>query len=444
MYLCIYRSIYLSIDRSIYLSIYLSRYLSIHRAVSLSIYLSIDLAPRASSFFSMQKNDGCRSAHGIIFLRRQTVVRWVRKKHNDARDNFGTCCRVRSAARKNTRFIQSGAAKPAPVLCALEKNCDAESGRRTDGPEETPSTVAPWVRKKKHHSRDNFGSNTGTCCRVRSAARRNTRFIQSGAAKPAPRLCAWRNTATQKADAAPMGQKKHHPCGVRTRSPATTRSPAKRSNWIAAMHLLKAKTICFHCPETSLSQFHFGMLPLRVMVFTVFPESRRYARRSFSASVRIRMGHVLCSCKIFRTKIASAATRCFLKHSHSATLSPRASSKSIAFSGGGSVLVRHRCVEAALREHARQRLQSQAPVLHFSGAMPAGSCLFAMAVTVAGRKTTPPERGCLQFPCFVMLVRRVVYVTWDRTMRSIVQNHENHALSRKIKGPDNPTCYQLL
>ena len=96
----------------------------------------------------MQKNDGCRSAHGIIFLRRQTVVRWVRKKHNDARDNFGTCCRVRSAARKNTRFIQSCAAKPAPVLCALEKNCDAESGRRTDGPEETPSTVAPWVRKK--------------------------------------------------------------------------------------------------------------------------------------------------------------------------------------------------------------------------------------------------------------------------------------------------------
>ena len=150
IYLCIYRSIYLSIDRSIYLSIYLSRYLSIHRAASLSIYLSIDLAPQASIFFSMQKNHGCRSAHGIIFLRRQTVVRWVRKKHNDARDNFGTCCRVRSAARKNTRFIQSGAAKPAPGLCALEKNCDAESGRRSDGPEETPSTVAPWVRKKKN------------------------------------------------------------------------------------------------------------------------------------------------------------------------------------------------------------------------------------------------------------------------------------------------------
>ena len=287
-YLSIHRavllSIYLSIDRSIYLSIYLSRYLSIHRAVLLSIYLSIDLAPRASSVFSMQKNDGCRSAHGIIFLRRQTVVGRVRKKHNDARDNFGTCCRVRSAARKNTRFIQSGAAKPAPVLCALEKNCDAESGCRTDGPEETPSTVAPWVRKKNHHSRDNFGSNTGTCCRVRSAARRNTRFIQSGAAKPAPRLCAWRNAATQKADAAPMGQKKHHPCGVRTRSPATTRSPAKRSNWIAAMHLLKAKTICFHCTETSLSQFHFGMLPLRVMVFTVFPELQ--IRTAFPLGVR--------------------------------------------------------------------------------------------------------------------------------------------------------------
>ena len=136
---------------------------------------------------------------------------------------------------------------------------------------------------------------------------------------------------------------------------------------------------CSHCGSWYLQSF----------------QSRRYARRSFSASVRIRIGHVLCSCKIFRTKIASAATRCFLKDSHSATLSPRASSKSIAFSGGGSVLVRHRCVEAALREHARQRLQSQAPVLHFSAAMPAGSCLFAMAVTVAGRKTTPPERGCL-------------------------------------------------
>ena len=62
----------------------------------------------------------------------------------------------------------------------------------------------------------------------------------------------WRQIAMQKADAAPMGQKKHHPCGVRTRSPATTRSPAKRNNWIAAMHLLKAKTICFTCNELPL------------------------------------------------------------------------------------------------------------------------------------------------------------------------------------------------
>ena len=128
----------------------------------------------------MQKNDGCRSAHSIIFLRRQTVVRWVRKKHNDSRDNFGTCCRVRSAARKNTRFIQSGAAKPAPGLCALEKNCDAESGRRTDGPEETPSTVAPWVRKKNIipettlvATKVHVAMNYRCCCAIR-AVRKNT------------------------------------------------------------------------------------------------------------------------------------------------------------------------------------------------------------------------------------------------------------------------------
>ena len=69
------------------------------------------------------------------------------KKHHDSSDNFGTCCRFRSAARKNTRFIQSGAAKPAPRLCALEKNCDAESGRRTDGPEETPSKMTLTYNK---------------------------------------------------------------------------------------------------------------------------------------------------------------------------------------------------------------------------------------------------------------------------------------------------------
>ena len=94
----------------------------------------------------------------------------------------------------------------------------------------------------------------------------------------------WRKIAMQKADAAPMGQKKHHPCGVRTRSPATTRSPAKRNNWIAATHLLKAKTICFRCTETSLSQFHFGMLPLRIIMFTVFPEPQ--IRTAFLLGVR--------------------------------------------------------------------------------------------------------------------------------------------------------------
>ena len=351
-----YLSIYLSID----LSIYLSRYLSIHRAASLSIYLSIDLAPQASIFFSMQKNDGCRSAHGIIFLRRQTVVRWVRKKHNDARDNFGTCCRVRSAARKNTRFIQSGAAKPAP------------------------------------------------------------------------RLCAWRNTATQKADAAPMGQKKHHPCGVRTRSPATTRSPAKRSNWIAAMHLLKAKTICFHCTETSLSQFHFGMLPLRIMVFTVFPEPQ--IRTAFLLGVR---PHPNGPRAVFLQNLQD-------KNSiRGHEMLPQAQPQRYTFTKSvqqihcvlgrwicpGQTPVRRGCAARA-RKTAAPVPSTSSPLLRCNAGR---ELLIRHGCDSGGQKnhTTGTRLLTHSCPCFVMLVRRVVYVTWDRTMRSIVQNHENHALSRK-------------
>ena len=206
------------------------------------------------------------------------------KKHHHSSDNFGTCCRFRSAARKNTRFIQSGAAKPAPRLCALETNCDAESGRRTDGPEETPSTVARWVRKNTI-----IPATTLVATKVHAAhseARPEKTHASFKVVLPNLRHgCAlWRQIAMQKADAAPMGQKKHHPCGVRTRSPATTRSPAKRNNWIAAMHLLKAKTICFRCTETSFSQFHFGMHPLRIIMFTVFPEPQ--IRTAFLLGVR--------------------------------------------------------------------------------------------------------------------------------------------------------------
>ena len=104
-------------------------------------------------------------------------------------------------------------------------------------------------QKKHHHSSDNFGSNKGTCCRFRSAARKNTRFIQSGAAKPALRLRALETKAMQKADAAPMGQKKHHPCGVRTRSPATTRSHAKKKSGSA----VRRNTCCL--PSWFATQF---------------------------------------------------------------------------------------------------------------------------------------------------------------------------------------------
>ena len=151
-----YLSIYLSIYRSIYLSICLSRYLSIHRAASLSIYLSIDLAPQASIFFSMQKNDGCRSAHGIIFLRRQTVVRWVRKKHNDARDNFGTCCRVRSAARKNTRFIQSGAACARVVRFGEKLRCRKRTPHRWARRNTIDGCLAKYVYASKRSRAMNY------------------------------------------------------------------------------------------------------------------------------------------------------------------------------------------------------------------------------------------------------------------------------------------------
>ena len=281
IYLCIYRSIYLSID----LSIYLSRYLSIHRAASLSIYLSIDLAPQASIFFFHAKKRRLQKRPRHYFPS-ATDGRTMGQKKNTMMPGTTLAHAAESEARPEKTHASFKVVLPnLRQGCALWRKIAMQKADAAPmGQKKHHRRLHHGSEKKKHHSRDNFGSNTGTCCRVRSAARRNTRFIQSGAAKPAPRLCAWRNTATQKADAAPMGQKKHHPCGVRTRSPATTRSPAKRSNWIAAMHLLKAKTICFHCTETSLSQFHFGMLPLRIMVFTVFPEPQ--IRTAFLLGVR--------------------------------------------------------------------------------------------------------------------------------------------------------------
>ena len=97
--------------------------------------------------------------------------------------------------------------------------------------------------KKKHHSRDNFGSNTGTCCRVRSAARRNTRFIQSGAAKPAPRLCAWRNTATDSAVT-----------GMQRITPAPTRSCAM--NYRCCCVLVHAMNYSYCCAIVRSEKTH--------------------------------------------------------------------------------------------------------------------------------------------------------------------------------------------
>ena len=158
----------------------------------------------------VSKNDGCKSAHGVIFLRRRAVARWVRKNK---------------------------------------------------------------------HSNDNPGNNKVTCCRLGSAAIQDTLSIES------------------------------------------------------ENHLLPV-----HADEIFAVPFRHA--PTRDHNVCTLSRDEDMHGVSFSASVRIRMGHVLCSFKVFKTKMASAEARCFRKHSQTAALSPRASSKSIASSGGAPVLVR--------------------------------------------------------------------------------------------------------
>ena len=155
----------------------------------------------------VSKNDGCKSAHGVIFLRRRAVARWVRKNK---------------------------------------------------------------------HSNDNPGNNKVTCCRLGSAARKDTRSIESRAAKTALRLHVLETKAMQKVDTAPMGQKKHHPFGVRTTPLVTTRSHAAKAaaRPYKTRFLLKARTICFRSTQTRFSLFHFGMHPLGIIMFALSPEMK--------------------------------------------------------------------------------------------------------------------------------------------------------------------------
>ena len=96
------------------------------------------------------------------------------RSNDNTGNNKVTCCRLGSAARKDTRSIESRASKTdtsesshcATVACFGDKT-DAESGRHADGSEKTPS-VQP--------SNDDTGNDKVTCCKIGSEARQDTRF----------------------------------------------------------------------------------------------------------------------------------------------------------------------------------------------------------------------------------------------------------------------------
>ena len=214
----------------------------------------------------------------------------------------------------------------------LGHKTDAKRRRYTDGSEKTPSF---------QHSNVNPGNNKVTCCRLGSAARKDTRSIESRAAKTALRLHVLETKAMQKVDTAPMGQKKHHPFGVRTTPLVTTRSHAAKAaaRPYKTRFLLKARTICFRSTQTRFSLFHFGMHPLGIIMFALSPEMKICT--AFLLGVRPHPnGPRAMFFQSLQDKNGIAEARCFRKHSQSAALSPRASSKSIASSGGAPVLVR--------------------------------------------------------------------------------------------------------
>ena len=80
--------------------------------------------------------------------------------------------RLGSAARKDTRSIESRASKTGTcesshcaTVAGFGDKTDAESGRHTDGSEKTPSV---------QRSNDNTSNDKVTCCKIGSAARQDT------------------------------------------------------------------------------------------------------------------------------------------------------------------------------------------------------------------------------------------------------------------------------
>ena len=99
------------------------------------------------------------------------------RSNDNTGNNKVTCCRLGSAARKDTRSIESRASKTdtsesshcATVACFGDKT-DAESGCHADGSEKTPSV---------QRLNDNTGNDKVTCCKIGSAARQDTRSVES-------------------------------------------------------------------------------------------------------------------------------------------------------------------------------------------------------------------------------------------------------------------------
>ena len=97
------------------------------------------------------------------------------RSNDNTGNNMVTCCRLESAARKDTRSIESRASKTGTcencaTVAGFGDKTDAESGRHTDGSEKTPSV---------QRSNDNTGNDKVTSCKIGSAARQDTRSIES-------------------------------------------------------------------------------------------------------------------------------------------------------------------------------------------------------------------------------------------------------------------------
>ena len=141
------RSIYLSIDRSVSLSSHPSFDLSLDVFMDLamhrSVYLSIDLFTRLSIDLAIKSH----CTYPLL------------------------CFKNRCLQELPPRYFPSSAYG---CTIGVGDKTDAKRRRYTDGSEKTPSF---------QRSNDNTGNNKVTCCRLGSAARKDTRSIESRASK---------------------------------------------------------------------------------------------------------------------------------------------------------------------------------------------------------------------------------------------------------------------